>query len=209
VVLVLHGGDGDGTLPVRQWQPAVARMRPLAAHIALRNRGVAVLRLLNRSRGAGTEPLVDVHWALAQIGRRFPSTPVWLVGHSLGGSVALRAAGTSRVRGVVALSPWFDGDEDVDQLVGCASLLVHGADDNVTDPELSRDYVRRAQDRGAAASLVLVGNGGHGMLRRFGTFHGLCSGFIAAGSGGRRGASLGRGGHLAAHLWRNPGMDEV
>lgn len=209
VVLVLHGGDGDATAPVRQWQPAVARVRPLAVHIARRNGGVAVLRLLNRSRGLGERPLMDVEWALARIERRFPSVPVWLVGHSLGGSVALAAAGWRRVMGVVALSPWLSGEEDVDQLTGRRSLLVHGARDTVTDPGLSRDYVRRAQGRGAAASLVIVADGRHGMLRRSGTFHRLCSGFIGASPSGSPGALRGDDENLAAQLWRAPGVSEL
>ena len=209
VVLVIHGGDGDGTAPVRAWQPAVVRMRLLAAHIARRTTDVAVLRLLNRARGLGERPLADVDWALSEIGRRFPSAPIWLVGHSLGGTVALAAAGRTGVEGVVALSPWLSGQEEVDPLVGRTSLVLHGAQDTVTDPGLSCELVRRARDRGAAASLVLVRNGGHGMLRRYGTFHRLCSGFIRAASGGRCGAPRRREEHLVDRLWRTPGAGEM
>lgn len=183
VTVVIHGGDGDGTRPVRRWQPAVLRMAPLAAHLARSLPRLAVLRLINRRRGLGDEPLADIEWALRSVRRRFPETPIVLVGHSLGGSVALAAAAADNVQAVVALAPWLSGSETVEQLADRAVLVVHGDHDRVTSPRRSRYYVDRATQCGGTVSLAIVRNGDHAMLRRYQAFHQLCSGFIGVAVG--------------------------
>lgn len=179
VVLVLHGGGGDGSQPVGLLQPSVLRTVPLARWIARTNRHVAVLRLINATRGFGNDPLRDIHWALRRIQQRFAGPPVCLVGHSLGGSVALASAGHAGVVSVVALAPWLSGDEHVRQLRGRHTLIVHGQHDSVTSAPASERYATQARSVGAAVSVISVRHGDHAMLRRFPVFDRLAADYAA------------------------------
>jgi pimeloyl-ACP methyl ester carboxylesterase len=171
VALVLHGGGGRGNMPVSPTQLSVLRMVPVAARIARAGHGrIAVYRLLNAVRGFGADPLSNVRWALAQIGDRNTGLPVCLVGHSLGGSVALAAAGEARVHSVVALAPWLAGSESTSQLAQTPALIVHGSDDRVTNCRASQQYATQARQGGAPVSFVEVEHGEHTMLRRMPAF---------------------------------------
>jgi pimeloyl-ACP methyl ester carboxylesterase len=181
VAVVLHGGGGLGTLPVSPTQLSVLRMIPVAARVARAASGtLAVYRLLNAVRGFGRDPLSNVRWALAEIERDHPGVPVSLVGHSLGGSVALAAAGSPSVTGVVALAPWLGGSESTGPLAGRSTLIVHGADDRVTSCAASEAFARRARDAGAPVSFVRVERGEHTMLRRMPAFDVLAARFVRA-----------------------------
>ncbi|MDT7650888.1 MAG: hypothetical protein QOI36_2294, partial [Pseudonocardiales bacterium] len=83
---------------------------PLALRIARRGRrhGVAghVLRYRYRGwNGERADPVTDARWALAEVRRRYGPVPVGLVGHSLGGRVAVHVADDASVTGVVLLAP--------------------------------------------------------------------------------------------------------
>lgn len=94
IALVLHGGGGGGATPVSPRQLSVLRMVPIAARLARAGHGeLAVLRLLNAVRGSGSDPLSNIRWALSEVRDRCPGAHVYLVGRSLGGSVALAAGG--------------------------------------------------------------------------------------------------------------------
>lgn len=171
VVLVLHGGGGRGSVPVSPTQLSVLRMVPIAQRVARIGRGrLAVVRLLNAVRGVGKDPLANVCWALEELDERCPGVPVVLVGHSLGGTVALAAAGESAVRGVVALAPWLSGSESVGPLRTTKTLIVHGDGDRVTSPVASRRYAATARAAGGPTSFVAVRGGEHTMLRRMRAF---------------------------------------
>ena len=102
VVLVLHGGADTGHRPVTWAGLAVLRMLPFA--VALRHRAgsrLAVVRLKYRVKGWNgieQDPVHDARWALERIRRILPGAPVALVGHSMGGRVALQLAGGPRRR---------------------------------------------------------------------------------------------------------------
>jgi len=181
VVLVLHGGGGAGAVPVSPMQLAVLRMEPTALGIARAGRGrVAVYRLLNAVRGLGSDPLSNVRWALEQAGRDHPGLPVCLIGHSLGGSVALAAAAEPGVRGVVALAPWLSGSESTRQLQASPTLIAHGRNDRITSCQASRQYAERARGDGAPVSFVEVARGEHTMLRRAPVFDLLAARYAVA-----------------------------
>ena len=83
--------------------------------------GVAVWLLCYRYRGwnrPDLDPVADARWALAEIRRAHPGVPVALVGHSMGGRVALRVADEPGVVAVCALAPWTTAKDHVDQLTG-------------------------------------------------------------------------------------------
>jgi len=151
---------------------------------SLGGRSVRVWLLRNRVRGwnePDLDAVADARWALDRVRSRQPGAGVVLVGHSLGGRVALRLAGEPGVRGVCALAPWVVADEPVEQLRGKPVLVAHGDDDDVTSAAASADFVHRAQRLGAATvSFLRVPCSGHAMVRRWSEWHALTRRFVSA-----------------------------
>ncbi|MBZ5737633.1 alpha/beta hydrolase [Nocardioides mangrovi] len=179
LVLVLHGGAARPSRPaVSPTQLSVLRMVPIARRIARADRGLAVVRLLNSTRGwdATTTPVDDVRWALAQLRARYGEIPVSLVGHSLGGRAALLAGEADAVRTVVALNPWVYPTDDAD-LAGRRVLVVHGTDDHVALPERARAVVASLRRR-TEVEYVEVPGGKHAMLRHGRTFERAATAFV-------------------------------
>jgi dienelactone hydrolase len=181
-VLLLHGGKADSTEQTRPTSLAVARMRPFAAEIGRQGRrsGIAAFLLRDRLRGwngAAADPVVDALWALERIEQRYGPVPVVLLGHSMGGRAALRAAGQPSVRGVVALAPWLPEAEPVGQLRGRSVLIAHGDADRVTDPARSLSYAERAQAEGIDLEYRVIPRGDHAMLRSARVWHALAAQF--------------------------------
>ncbi|WP_019816253.1 serine aminopeptidase domain-containing protein, partial [Saccharomonospora saliphila] len=111
VALVLHGGAQYGAEAVRPWRAAYLRMVPVARALCSEGArlGLEVRLLRNRVRGWNEperDPVRDARWALERIGRDHPGVPVVLLGHSMGGRVALRVCDDPAVTGVGALAPW-------------------------------------------------------------------------------------------------------
>lgn len=181
VVLLLHGGRVESRSSVRRVNLSVVRMRMFAPSIlAAGGDGIAVALLRNRYRGWNgydADPVADALWALNEIERRHGPVPVVIVGHSMGGRAALRAAGEPRVRGVVALAPWLPADEPIAQLAGRSVLIAHGARDSVTSPDRSLAYVRRAADVANRVCFWRVPGGRHAMLERPAHWHNLVRDF--------------------------------
>lgn len=178
VVLVLHGGQSDSVAPTSPAQLAAARMVPFARGLqrAGRGHGLAVWTLHYSYRGwngAQASPLADVGWALAEVRHRDGDVPVLLLGHSMGGRAALRAAGDPSVRAVLALAPWLPDGEPVRQLAGRRVLIAHGSRDRVTSPRGSRAYTERAAAVTPQVSWLSVRGDTHAMLVRFRTWQRL------------------------------------
>ncbi|MFG2869206.1 alpha/beta fold hydrolase [Streptomyces sp. NPDC048338] len=175
-VLLLHGGRADGLEPPPPLNLAALRMRPFATAIAraTRDSDVLVAEVRYRHRGWNGErrdAARDAEAALARLRELAGDVPVVLVGHSMGGRAALRAAGDPLVRGVVALAPWCPPGEPVAHLAGCRLRLLHDERDRVTSAAESWDFVRRARLAGADAAGIPMPAGGHAMLRDAGTWH--------------------------------------
>ncbi|MET9195938.1 alpha/beta fold hydrolase [Streptomyces olivaceus] len=175
-VLVLHGGRVESRAAARPWQPAALRMRPflrdLEAATGLDDVFLAQVRYRSRGwNGVAAEPLRDTRRALAELHGLVGDVPVVLLGHSMGGRAALRAAGADGVRGVVALAPWCPPGEPVAQLRDRRVLVLHGDRDRITDPAGSAAYVSRARGAGARAGMLVVEDGDHAMLRRHTLWH--------------------------------------
>ncbi|WP_370961484.1 alpha/beta hydrolase [Amycolatopsis sp. cg9] len=171
VVLVLHGGAERGTGAVPPWKLAYLRMVPIARalHRAGRRRGVEVRLLRNRRYGwnaPAMDPLDDARWALDRVRAEHPGVPVVLVGHSMGGRVALRVADDPAVRGVCALAPWTPRGEPVEAVAGRSVLIVHGTRDRMTSPAESHAFAERAERVAARVARFEIANEGHAMLRR-------------------------------------------
>jgi pimeloyl-ACP methyl ester carboxylesterase len=166
VVLVLHGGASRGSqVMVSPTQLSVIRMIPTARAVARAGRGrLAVYRLLNTYRGWDSThtPVDDADRAMAVLAERFPTVPVGLVGHSLGGRAALLAGDAPSVRSVVALNPWVYPD-DVADLSGREVLFVHGTEDRIASIQKARTVARRLA-RTAEVDFVEIAGGKHAML---------------------------------------------
>ncbi|MFD5968621.1 alpha/beta fold hydrolase [Streptomyces sp. NPDC060311] len=183
-VLVLHGGREQSSGAARPWQLAALRMHPfLRAVAAATGRDDVLLgQVRYRSRGwngAAAEPLRDTRRALAELCGLVGDVPVVLLGHSMGGRAALRAADAGPVCGVVALAPWCPPGEPVAQLRDRDVLVLHGDRDRVTDPAESAAYVVRARAAGARAGMLLVANGDHAMLRHPALWHRTATAAVA------------------------------
>lgn len=169
VVLVLHGGRSEGPEPLRRRSLARLRMRPFTSALvtALRGEQTAVGEVLYRVRGWNGEradAAVDAAAAIEQVEQAWGPVPVVLVGHSMGGRAALRAAGAEPVTGVVALAPWCPPGEPYAQLAGRRLVTLHDVSDRVTDPAGTRALALDARRAGAEVAGYAVRGSNHAML---------------------------------------------
>ena len=182
VVLVMHGGKESSREPTSATSLPVVRMRPFARALEA-GRGThrfVVWSVRFRVRGwNGDEmsPVADVRQALEQVRVAHGDVPVVLVGHSMGGRAALRAAGGA-ARTVVALAPWLPAGEPFAQLDGCQVLIVHGSSDRVTSPRRSREFATEAAAVADRVWWVEMRGSGHAMVRRARRWHELTSEFV-------------------------------
>jgi len=171
VVLLLHGGSERASDAVPPWRLAYLRMVPLARAVraAGREHGVAVWLLRNRVRGwndPDLDPVRDARWALERAHARHPGVPIVLIGHSMGGRVALRVADDPAVVGTGALAPWTPLNEPVTAVRGKDVLVVHGALDRTTKPTESYSFACRSDAGAARLARFEVRAEGHAMVRR-------------------------------------------
>ncbi|WP_079061693.1 alpha/beta hydrolase [Streptomyces griseoruber] len=183
-VLVLHGGQADSERPARPWQLAALRMDPIlrAVAAALPHQDVLVGQVRYRLRGWNgmrADPARDARRALHDLARLAGPVPTVLLGHSMGGRAALRAAGHPQVRGVLALAPWWPAGEPVEQVAGRRLVALHGARDRVTSPAATADCVHRAQGTATRAGMALVADGDHALLRRHRFWHRTAAAVVA------------------------------
>jgi predicted esterase len=173
VVLLLPAGDERSS---RRPSPllATASVRPLGRRLARagREEGLAVHVVHYRFRGwNGSEAHLarDAAWAADEVVRRYGDVPVCLAGLDMGARAALHAAGHEAVNSVLALAPWLPEDdvavspEPVKQLVGRQVMIVHGTNDERTDPELSFRMAARAKKANRDVCRFEVHSDRHGL----------------------------------------------
>ncbi|MFH9725311.1 alpha/beta hydrolase [Streptomyces sp. NPDC017254] len=169
-VLLLHGGRADGLRAPPVLNLPALRLRPFGTAVlsALPEESVLLAEVRYRHRGwngARADAVRDTRAALAGLRAHLGDVPVVLLGHSMGGRAALRAAGDPGVRGVVALAPWCPPGEPVGHLRDRRIYLLHDERDRVTSADDSWSFVRRAREAGADAVGIPMRTGGHSMLR--------------------------------------------
>ncbi|MFJ3192172.1 alpha/beta hydrolase [Streptomyces griseoviridis] len=183
-VLFLHGGRADSRAPSRPWHLAALRMRPFVRAVAaVAPDDVLLGEVRYRLRGwngRDADPLHDTRRALAELASRYGDVPTVLVGHSMGGRAALRAAVAPQVRAVITLAPWCPDGEPVAHLRNKDVVVLHGDRDRITDPRASTAFADLARAAGARARSELVAGGDHAMLRRGGHWHRTVSDAVAA-----------------------------
>lgn len=175
VVLLLHGGAVSSTRPVDASSLSWQRARFLygALHRPLTDSGLGLALLRFRVKGWNGRtalhpaPVTDARWALAELERR-TEAPVVLVGHSMGARTGAAVADHPRVRGLVALAPWFPAGESVRPLHGIGLRAAHGRVDRITSARLTREFVERAATQvpsATDATFTDMGRRGHYLLR--------------------------------------------
>lgn len=182
VVLVLHGGKSRSRRPVRAWQGAVLRMAPFAKVIADTGAGeiaVASLRYAVRGwNGAEQSPVADTRLAIEQIAARCPGVPIGLLGHSMGGRVALHLADDERIHAIAALAPWVEARDRARSHPGLHVLFMHGTLDRMTSPRASRAMATAMARLGADVSYEPVKGESHAMLRQASRWHREAAAFL-------------------------------
>jgi pimeloyl-ACP methyl ester carboxylesterase len=170
VALVLHGGKGRSSARVTgkslSWWRAQGLARALERPLADDAVGVWALRHGTVGwNGDGADKVADARWALDRVEAELGGVPVVLVGHSMGGRTACRAADHPLVRGVVALAPWLPPTDPVDALTGRELHAAHGRRDHITRAGDTRAFVERAAQVASATSFTDMGDRGHYLLR--------------------------------------------
>ena len=195
VVLLLHGGSTDSFGAVRALDPAVLRMIPFGRSVFRAGGGrIAVARLRYAVRGWNGEwqsPLRDTRWALDRIAAHLGGLPIGLLGHSLGGRVALRVADhvgvlegvhgglhSWGVQSVAALAPWLPDGEPIPVLGERALLLAHGTADRTTDPAKTTELAAKLAAHGGDVELVKYPGAGHAMLFPARPWHDMAARFM-------------------------------
>lgn len=194
LLLMLHGGRSVSSEPTGRAQLPVLRIAALSWPVrrALHGTGVIVRtpRFTVRGwNGDDAAPVGDLDRWLDQAASAYGPVPVALIGHSMGGRAALRAAGHPRVCAVAGLAPWLPDGEPVAQLAGTWVVLAHGDRDGVTSASLTWQYASRA----AAVTRVSrfpVPGGDHAMLRREPAWRRIVTDFARAAFRGPGGAFL-------------------
>jgi pimeloyl-ACP methyl ester carboxylesterase len=169
VVLVLHGGAARSRRENRWLHLPVLRLLPVANAVARAGRGrVAVARLRFAIRGwNGVEesPVADARWGLEQVRAAYPGLPIGVIGHSMGGRVAIRVAGDPGVRAVVGLASWVERGDVAQGRPGVSALLLHGDRDRITPPKGSQHMAQAMARLGVDAQYVEIADEGHAFLR--------------------------------------------
>ncbi|MFJ9628663.1 dienelactone hydrolase family protein [Streptomyces sp. NPDC101175] len=195
VVLLLPGGE---EVSARRPSPlmATASVRALGRRLARAGaaEGLAAHVVHYRCRGwNGSEAHLahDATWAVDEVVRRYGDVPVCLAGVDMGGRAALRSAGHEAVNSVVALAPWLPeqdvaaSPEPVRQLVGRRVLIVHGTNDERTDPELSFRLAARAKKANRDVCRFEVHSDGHALHQHRQEVHALTEDFVLGALFGR------------------------
>lgn len=168
VVLVLHGGRPTSQQLVdgrsASWQRMAVMQRSLRP--AWRDAAVSswLLRYRHRGWNGGHTPVDDARWALEEVRRELGDVPVVLLGHSMGGRVAVHVADDPSVTGVVALAPWWQPSDPVQSLHGRTLVAAHARADRITSFRATAAFVDRAAAAGVDTRLVDMGMLGHYML---------------------------------------------
>lgn len=184
-VLLLHGGRADAPEPPPRLNLPALRMRPFASAVtrATAHADVLVAHVRYRHRGWNghhAHPVADALRALDELRAVAGPVPVVLVGHSMGGRAALRAAADPQVEGVVALAPWCPPAEPAAHLRGRVVVALHDEHDRVTRAADTWAYLTRAREARARVHGVRMPRGGHAMIADAGLWHRITAGAAAA-----------------------------
>ncbi len=171
VLLLLHGGQQHNVEPVKNrhasWWRMAALARSLRRFATEHDFALSLLQYGQRGWNDLTDPspVRDARAAIGELAERHPGVPIVLIGHSMGGRTACRAADEPSVIGVVGLAPWLPANEPNAGIAGRHLRVIHGTADKWTSAALSRAYVERSQNLAASATWTSLPGAGHFMFR--------------------------------------------
>ena len=172
IVLLLHGGQQRSSAAVKNrhasWWRMAALARSLRGYAKKHEFALSLLQYGQRGWNSATDPspVRDARATIQELGTLHPGAPIVLVGHSMGGRTACRAADDPSVVGVVGLAPWLPAGEPNASVAGRHLRFMHGTKDAWTSAALSREYVERSQAIAASATWTSLPGGGHFMIRQ-------------------------------------------
>lgn len=182
-MLVAPGGTDFSYRPFSRTQPSALRMYPFTVSIQARfGPAVRVHQAAYRVygwNGGQASPMPYARQALDRLQRRYPDTPIAVIGHSMGGRIAALLGADEQVTDILALAPWWQFADWRHIHDGTRVLAIHGADDTVTRPRRTQKGIAELRARGMDAEFVPVPGGGHAMLDHLGVWHGRSLDFIA------------------------------
>lgn len=182
VALLLPGGASKSTHRASRNGLASLRMRTFQK--SLERAGVDTHLVTYRYRGWNDgDPVPETAAAIAAVRAARPDAPIVLVGHSMGGRIALRLAAEPGVSAVVVMAPWLPPGEPLAQLRSTTALLIHGDRDRLTDPARTLSFARAAAALSQRIAFVELRGGEHKLLRRSGRWHDLVRRFTVGESG--------------------------
>lgn len=180
---MLPGGTDHSYRPFSPWQASALRMYPFSVSIRARfGRSVAVHDVRYRVYGWNGEqasPMAYAREALDDLTAKHPGVPVVLIGHSMGGRVGARLAADERVRGLLALAPWWqfaDWRHIHDEV---RVLALHGTADTRTLARRTEKGIAELVARGMDATFHPIRGGDHPMLDNLGIWHRSALDFVA------------------------------
>ena len=169
VILMLHGGKPRSQALVDErsasWQRSAWMARSIEERAHEGGADVWLLRYGGRGWNDGADRVADARWALDEVRAAQGDVPVILLGHSMGGRVALHVADDPSVVGVVALAPWWQTGDPVHTLAGRSLVAAHGRRDRLTSFAVTRRFVARARSVTEEAEFVDMGPLGHYLVK--------------------------------------------
>lgn len=183
LVLVLPGGTDVSDDAFRRHSPSALRMYPFTVSIAARfGCRVRVRQVAYELYGWNDDaaPLPPARAALDEIAADRPGVPILLIGHSMGGRVAAHLAADTRVRGVLALAPWWQHADWRHIHDDVRVVALHGTADTRTFASRTETGIAELRARGVDATYVPVADGGHAMLDHIVDWHRAALDFVGA-----------------------------
>lgn len=181
-VLVLPGGTDFSYKPFSRTQSSAMRMYPFSLSIQARfGTAVRVHQATYRVygwNGGQASPMPYARASLDRLKRRYPDTPVALIGHSMGGRIVAQLGADEQVSDILALAPWWQFADWRQIHDGARVLAIHGENDTLTRPRRTEKGIEELRARGLDAEFVSVPHGGHAMLDHVGLWHGRALGFV-------------------------------
>lgn len=181
-VLVLPGGTDFSYKPFSRTQSSAMRMYPFSLSIQARfGTAVRVHQATYRVygwNGGQASPMPYARASLDRLKRRYPDTPVALIGHSMGGRIVAQLGADEQVSDILALAPWWQFADWRQIHDGARVLAIHGESDTLTRPRRTEKGIEELRARGLDAEFVSVPHGGHAMLDHVGLWHGRALGFV-------------------------------
>ena len=132
----LHGGTMQNKV-VHTLARAFAELGVASVRFNFRGVGASA-GSFSHGEGETEDALAVIEWARS----RRPGAPIWLAGFSFGATIALRAAASAQVNGLITVAPAVHlYDFSTLTLLPCPWLLIQGEADEIVPVEAVRDWL--------------------------------------------------------------------